>query len=260
MVCVPRRLVVLVAFVGAGACSAVLGIHDPVVEAVVVEDAAAVAPVTSMPSAADVSQPDAASCTGPGDVCDDFERDEVRGRWDGLLTTENATAAIRTTDRGRVLTATSLSAIGAALLEKTLPGELRRLRYEIDARYDALPTGGSYLFLRASTPLPGDVFAITYVVADSSGVWFVQQRSGDGAPYLRLPLAASAGAWHRFLVEYEIGGELQVSVDGAVQIGPRPTESSLAVGVLRLSVGVAGVDVVGSGFTYQIDNLRLHAE
>lgn len=244
------------------ACSQVLGIHDPVVEGVPSQDASGStdgrAPLADAPE--DTRSVDAGRCYGAGALCDDFERNDPRGDWDVLTTSEGATATIETNERGRVLAVRSVSAIGAALLERTLPGTLRRIRYEIDARWESLPVSGGYLFLRAGTPTSDGNLEMTYLYLDPAGVWFAQQRSGGPGAYVRLPLAASPAAWHHFLVEYEIGGAVQVTVDGTVQVGSRPLEPFLSAGPLRVSVGIAGVEEVGAGFSFLVDALELRAE
>lgn len=202
-------------------------------------------------------------CPSEGMVffCDDFDRSEqdVRGAWDALDVRGGATIRIAPGDGDKLLDVMAPAGDALATLERSFAGGVRARHffYEFDVRYDALPTEGSYIVARVAFQT-GSEYALSYVYASAETFRYAEQRVPRD--YRHEPLAIGAGEWHRVTVEFTIGGDTRVAVDGADAFAVRPTASYFAPGPPELMVGVASAEELAPGFGVQLDRVRFFAE
>ena len=188
--------------------------------------------------------PDAA-----GILCDDFERDDVKGPWGAVSVGEAGTLVIGkpfTGESWRLEAAVSAAGSGAQL-SKEIAVSPSKLHVELTLEILQLPTVGAFYITGAlmfNAPNPLTLF---YIYAHGGGAFVVEQLT-DQTHYVQTPLAITLNAPHRVVMDIVAGGKVTVSVDGAVQVDKK-TESWM---VLKPPSAILGPNSLNGGNTFSM--------
>lgn len=214
----------------------------------------------------DAATPPVACGSAAAVFCDDFDRDDPVGSWDGLTNVGGSVSIGPLLDHPQALVtsvvATDAGQAPLAQLSRSLTGARQRFSLEADIYYDARPTNiGEYHNLaRVRMVRENGGVQLFYLTASAANA-LVLHDFPDGTPATLSvqPISLPPGVWHRVQLVAEIGGSTRLFIDGglAVQL---PTPAWMTAGTISIQVGVTGSVLPSSPITVGTDNVRFTAD
>lgn len=201
-----------------------------------------------------LSCPDAA-----GTLCDDFERDELKGGpWDAVNVNDAGTLVVgKPTSSGRQLVASVTGADGVGQVSKDFTITPTKLHIELTLEIQTLPSVGGIYITGALMLNPGNPVSLFYLYTHGGGAFVVEQLT-DGVNYVQTPVAITLNAPHRVVMDLHVGGKMTVTVDGAKQVD-KNTESWLVLKPPSAILGPGSLNG-GNAFAMRADDYVFIAE